>query len=180
MMHPRKWLLVIIILVGGFAVLGSYVYGTQAYPGKAELLWGGVPENFRPFITANMLLAAIGYFAFTYYVLFCLSATEVKVYQRYGYGVFNILYATILIPSALWMPLTLLAVEQATAAAEWAVIIDLWIVGLSSLALLWALWSVEPRQPRWAHRLALVGCVFFCIQTVLLDAIVWSVFFELV
>jgi hypothetical protein len=123
-----------------------------------------------------MFLAAAGYFAFTYFILFRLSATETKVYRRYGYGLFIILYLAILIPSALWMPLTLLAVEQATTVANWIVITNLWIVGLASLALWMALWTAEPRQSVWAHRLALAGCTFFSIQTVLLDATLWSAF----
>jgi hypothetical protein len=77
------------------------------------------------------------------------------------------------------MPLTLLAAEQPTPALLWLVRLDLWTVAASSLGLLWALLAVEPRQPRWAHRLALVGSILFCLQTVILDATVWVSFFML-
>lgn len=177
-MQTKKWLTVIIIVVGGIAVLGSYVYGIQAYSGEADLLWGGVPKAMLPFYTANMFLAALGYFAFTYFILFRLSATQTSVLRQFGFGVFNILYTAILIPSALWMPLAILAVEQPGAGTIWAVKLALWVVGLASLALLFALWKVEPRQPGWAHRLAVIGSVFFCIQTVILDAIVWTAYFK--
>ena len=75
------------------------------------------------------------------------------------------------------MPLTLFALEGSSLGFVWAVRIVLAIVGLASVALLFALLKVEPRLPRWAHRLAVVGCVGFCLQTAILDAIVWVAFF---
>jgi Na+-translocating ferredoxin:NAD+ oxidoreductase RnfA subunit len=92
---------------------------------------------------------------------------------------FNIFYSIILVPSALWMPLTFLAVEQASPGLLWLVRIDLWVVATASLSLLLALLNVEPRQPRWAHRLAIVGSLGFCLQTVVFDALVWVTFFHL-
>jgi hypothetical protein len=50
-------------VIGGTAVLASYVVGLGAVPGDA--LWGGVPESLRPLYTVNMFLAAAGYFLFT-------------------------------------------------------------------------------------------------------------------
>ena len=52
----------------------------------------------------------------------------------------------------------------------------LWLV---SLALFYSILKVEPRQPLWAQRIALVGSIAFCIQTVLLDAVVWVILFHL-
>jgi len=46
------------------------------------------------------------------------------------------------------------------------------------LGLLLALLRVEPRQPQWAHGAAVLGCVGFCIQTGVLDAIVWTMLFR--
>jgi hypothetical protein len=173
----KKKQLLIIILVGGSAVLGSYVLGALTQPGAVSLLWGGVPQGIRPFYTVAMFLGAGGYFAFTYFVFFQLVPDTVRVAGRFGFGLFNALYAAILLPSALWMPLTLLAAKQPGPALSWLVRLDLWTVAAASLGLLWALLAVEPRQPRWAHRLALVGSILFCLQTVILDAIVWVIFY---
>jgi hypothetical protein len=38
--------------------------------------------------------------------------------------------------------------------------------------------KVSPSQPVWAHRLALIGCAAFCLQTALLDAVLWSAYFR--
>jgi hypothetical protein len=70
-----------------------------------------------------MFLAAAGYFAFTYFILFRLNPDKTRVMARQplGFGVFNFLYAVILFPSALWMPLTFLTIEQSSLSLLWVV-----------------------------------------------------------
>ena len=177
-MNSKKWLMLFINLLGGGGVIGSYIWGFLTHPNAGQALWGGVPYSIRPFYTAGMFLAASGYFAFTYFILFRLNPSETQVFGRLGFGTFNALYAAILIPSALWMPLTLLALEGSSFGFLWVVRIVLAMVGLASVGLLFALLKVEPRQPRWAHRLAVIGCFGFCLQTAILDAIVWVAFFR--
>jgi len=178
-MHTKKWLMLLINVIGGAAVLGSYVWGFQTYPGAGDVLWGGVPENIRPFYTANMFVAAAGYFVFVFFTLFRLSPSETRVFGRFGFGLFNLIYAAILIPSALWMPLSLLAVELNSPALVWLVRFDLAVVGLASLGLFLSLLKVKPARPRWAQTLAVIGSIGFCIQTVLLDAIIWGALFSI-
>jgi hypothetical protein len=175
----KKWLMIFINLIGGIAVLGSYAHGVLTHPGASDILWGQVPQGIRPFYTAGMLLAATGYFAFTYFVLFRLDPNDTQVAGRLGFGLFNALYAAILIPSALWMPLTFLAVERSSLALLWIVRVVLAVVAVASLGLFFALMNVKPRYPLWAHRMAVIGSASFCIQTVLLDAILWRSFFSL-
>ena len=176
-MHPKKWLLLTINSLGGAAVLGSYAYGIRTHPNATNVLWGGVPASMRPFYTAGMFLAAAGYFAFIYFILFRLDPDKTSVWHRSGFGTFNILFAAILIPSALWMPLTFEAAEATSRVLLWVVRLVLAVVGLTSLSLLVALLNVQPRQPAWAHWLAVIGCVAFCLQTAVLDMIVWSAYF---
>lgn len=177
-MPANKKHLIVIILVGGLAVLGSYVYGILSVPDAGDILWGGVSKNIRPFYTVGMLLGALGFFAYTYFIVFCLDPREVQICHRYEYGIFSILYIAILVPSALWLPLSYLAVQTQDSALILAVRFDLILVGIASICLLLTLWFIEPRQPVWAHSLALLGCIFFCIQTVILDAIVWGSYFQ--
>ncbi|MBN2148323.1 MAG: hypothetical protein JW726_13120 [Anaerolineales bacterium] len=178
MMDANKRWLIAIILIGGVAVLGSYIWGFQSRADAGQILWGGVPEKIRPLYTVNMFLAAAGYFLFTYFILFRLDSTKTQATSRFGYGLFNGLYTAILIPSALWLPLTFLAVDQSSQAILWTARIALGVVGAASLGLFFMLMKVMPARPAWAYRLAVIGSVFFCIQTVILDAIVWSAFIK--
>jgi hypothetical protein len=178
-MLDKKWLLMVINIIGGIAVLGSYAHGFLTHPGGVDVLWGSVPANIRALYTTNMLLAASGYFAFTLFIFFYLPASGARIGGSFGFGTFNIIYAGILIPSALWMPLTYLTMEQSSLGLLWLVRLILAVVGIASIGLLLALWKVEPRKPQWSYRMALIGAIFFCIQTVLLDAIIWASSFQL-
>jgi hypothetical protein len=176
-MSARKWLLLVINLLGGAAVLGSYAWGIGTHPNATDILWGGVPPGIRPFYTAGMFMAAAGYFLFIYFILFRLDAEETSIGRKRGYGTFHILFTAILLPSALWMPLTFAAAETSSVALVWAVRLVLAVVGIASLGLLSALLRVQPREPRWALIGAVIGCIAFCLQTAVLDMVVWSAYF---
>jgi hypothetical protein len=171
-MHPARRAMLWINLLGGLAVLGSYVHGIAAHPVTRGAVWGGVPDALRPLYTTTMLLAAAGYFAFTYFIFFRLDPAAVRIGRRLTFGAFNALYALILIPSALWMPLTFGMLESPSRALWVAIRLDLILVGLGSLGLLAAVAAVSPGSAPGARRLALVGCAAFCLQTAVLDALV--------
>lgn len=176
-MHPQQWALVGINLVGGSLVLASYVHGILTHPANRRAIWGGVPETIKPLYTVSMLLAAAGYLAFTYLVLFQLDPEKVQILNHFDFRVFLFLYPLILIPSALWMPFTFAMLEHPSKNLWWAIRIVLAIVGLASLALLTALLGLDPREPQAAYWVAVAGSIAFCLQTALLDALVWPVFF---
>ena len=136
--------LIAINVIGGIAVLGSYALGIASNPATRGEVWGGVPEALRPLYTVNMLLAAAGYFLFSHYVVFRLDPARVRVASRFGPGVFPVLYALILAPSALWMPLTFEMLAAPSAALWIAIRLTLFAVGLGSLGLLFAIAGARP------------------------------------
>jgi len=164
-------------LLGGGAVLASYAHGLSTHTETRALLWGGVPETLRPLYTASMLLAAAGYFAFGFTVFFRLEPARTRVIGRLGFGAFHALYALVLIPSALWLPLTF-AMLEAPSGALWAAIRTvLALVGLGSLGLVAAIASARPAPARVARGVALAGALAFSFQTAVLDALVWPTYF---
>ncbi len=176
-MHPQKREMMWIILLGGPAVLASYAYGVWIDPTAVGAAWGGVSPQIRPFYGVGMLLAMLGYFAFTYFIFFRLDPDEARIANRFGFSLFNVLYIAILIPSALWMPLTLLMLAEPSRTLWWAIRVVLAVVGLASLSLIAALLTIRPRRPAWAYWLALAGSAAFSFQTALLDALIWPALF---
>jgi len=177
-MHPaRRWLLVLNVL-GGLAVLGSYAWGIAANPETRGQVWGGVPDSLRPLYTTSMLLAAAGYFAFSPFVFFRLDPERTRIAGGLGFGAFPLLYALVLIPSALWMPLTF-AMLDAPSAALWAAIRTvLALVGIGSLGLVAAVATAQPPDAApLARAVAVVGALAFSFQTAILDALVWPAYF---
>jgi hypothetical protein len=176
-MHPAHRSLLVLNVLGGLAVLGSYAHGLGSHPEASSRVWGGVPEALRPLYTASMLLAAAGYFAFGFFVFFRLAPDRTRVAGRFGFGVFHVLYALILLPSALWMPLTF-AMLEAPSVALWASIRGvLALVGIGSLGLVAAIASARPSDAPLARGIALAGALAFAFQTAVLDALVWPAWF---
>jgi hypothetical protein len=177
-MISRSRGMALINLFGGIAVLGSYAYCLISYPARAGDFWGGVPDGLRPIYTLNMFLAAAGYFAFTFFIMYRLKLGNARS-GRFGLGTFNALYALILIPSALWMPLTFAMLEAPSEWLWWTIRLTLAAVAVGSLGLLAGLVAVRPSPASRAYKLAVVGSVAFCFQTAVLDAAVWPAFFPL-
>jgi hypothetical protein len=77
------------------------------------------------------------------------------------------------------MPLTYAALGHPDSGLYyWAVRITLAVVGLASLGLLGVLLSLHSSESSPVYWLAIAGSVFFCIQTAVLDGVVWSTFFR--
>jgi hypothetical protein len=178
-MHRQKVAMIILILVAGTAVLVSYVYPILTYPEYVEPAWGGVTPDIRRFYVPSMLLAASGYFFFTYFLLFRVDAKQARIAGRFGFWVFNVLYAAILLGSALYLPLTFAYAASPSTPLWWGILLVLAVVGLASLALLGALLALQPRRPSWAYWLAVAGSVTFSFQTAVLDMLVWPALFPL-
>jgi hypothetical protein len=177
-MAAQQIILLVINIIGGIAVIGSYIFGLSAQSGGASVLWGGVPVNIRPIYGISMIISALGYFAFIYFILFRLVPGEVLVANRFGFSLFYIIFLLILVPSALWMPLTNVYVGNPGTGIWVGIRIVLALVGLASIALVWALLSLETKETGVAYWLAVAGSGYFAFHTAILDAIIWAALFK--
>ncbi|MFA5368016.1 MAG: hypothetical protein WC333_09070 [Dehalococcoidia bacterium] len=178
-MASQQIILLVINIIGGIAVIGSYILGLHnAGPNAANALWGGVPTAIRPVYGVSMILAAIGYLAFLYFILARLAPSEVSIAGRFGYGTFYVIFLLILIPSAFWMPLTNIYVGNPGTALWVGIRVVLAVVGLASIALIWALLTLETKTSGIAYWLAVAGSGYFAFHCAVLDAIVWAALFN--
>jgi hypothetical protein len=178
-MDQRKTAMIIIMVLGGAAVLGSYVHGFATHPETSNDLWGGVPLALQPIYTVSMLLAAAGFFPMASYLVLRVDPDEARVAGRFGYSIFNWLLLFITVPSALWMPLTFAMLEQPSIGLWWIIRIDLAVVGLGAVGMVLSLLMLRPRGPKVHYILAVIGAIFLANQTAFLDAIVWPAYFPL-
>ena len=161
---------VLLNVAGGAAVLASYAWGLDQLGDDAARAWGGVPSWLRPFYQVSMITAAAGYFPMTLFAIDGLRS------ERSASRIVFPLYAGILACSALWLPLTCRMLERPSAPLWWTIRADLAVVGLCSVALLaWILRRPGDSRLRTA---AAVGAAAFCLQTAVLDAIVWPAYFD--
>jgi hypothetical protein len=109
-------------------------------------------------------------------VCFVLEAEHVRVGEL-GFGAFVWSYAAVLAASALWMPLTFAMLDTPSPWLWLAIRAVLVVVAVGSLAILIAVSTAAPRPDGWAHRLAVGGAIAFCVQTAVLDALIWPAYF---
>ena len=175
---PRPNLaLVVLNVFGGIAVLGSYV---AAFSGSAEFqdgLWGGVPESLRALYTINMLLAAAGYFPFTWLFARRTTPAEFRAITGAPYTLLFALYALVLIPSALWLPMTARMIASPDPALWLAIRAVLALVGIGSTGILLTAFRYAARRGCRMSWAAALGAIPFFVQTALLDALVWPAFY---
>jgi hypothetical protein len=177
-MAIQQIILLVINILGGIAVIGSYVLGLSGQSGGANVLWGGVPSSLRPVYTISMIISALGYFAFLYYIFFRLDPAQTSIAGVSGFTLFYVIFLLILIPSALWMPLTNMYGSNPSMGVWIGIRTVLAIVGLASIALVWALLTLQGKVPGAAHWLAVAGSAYFALHTAVLDAIVWAALFK--
>lgn len=174
-MDKTKLILLLINLLGGTAVIGSYVLGLRAHPGQTEALWGGVPTGIRPFYAIDMLFAAAGYLAIFFVLL--LRVDPSATIGKLPFWTLNLVYLFILVPSALWMSLTFSVADGYTLGRWIAVVTVLALTGFASIALLVSVITLTPRLPIGLYWLTVIGGIFLVLQTAVLDAIVWTSYY---
>jgi len=177
-MHSEQLVLLGIMAAGGTLVIASYVHGFLTHPDSRGNTWGGVPAVLKPLYVTSMMFAALGFFAFTYFILFSLNPDEVLIADRFGFAVFFGIFTIILVPSAIWMPLTFAMLARPNKSLWLVVRITLALVGLASIALLVAILMLNTREPGIAYWAAVGGAAAFCLQTAVLDMLVWPAFFK--
>jgi len=175
-MHPKKKAWLAINAIGGTAVLGSYAHGLLTHPETRGELWGSIPPELQSVYGVTMWLAAAGYFFFSYELAVRADAKAVR-FGPFGFGLINALYALIMVAAATWMPLTFAYFEHPSDALWLAIRMGLFAVGSGSIGLTIALFTMRPRAEGISGVLALLGLLFFCLQTAFLDAFVWPLFF---
>jgi hypothetical protein len=177
-MSIQQIIVLIINILGGAAVIGSYIIGFSGQTDAANVLWGGVSTTIRPVYTVSMILSALGYFAFIYFILFRLVPDETVIGGKFGYSIFFIIFPLILIPSAFWMPLTNMYVINPNPGLWISIRSVLALVAIGSIALCIALLTLHGKNSGIAYWLAVAGSGYFAFHTTVLDAILWAALFK--
>jgi hypothetical protein len=158
-------------LVGGIAVLGSYVVGLYIYPDFRNALWGGVTGGWKTLFTVSMFFAAAGYLIFCYSMTISDAADESSFLGRHTY---SILAAFFLFSASVWMPATLKYL--ATNDNLWWIlsVISLWTTA-ASLCFLTVSFGLSNYEGigTLQFSLTLVGIIWITFHCLVFDAIIW-------
>ncbi len=182
-MKPDRNLLRAIVIILGPMILLSYVWGFSRLE-NPSLIWGGVPLALQSIYTAWMFVAAGGFLtAFAFWLFFWPRQAVEQIAWPWsppapgGHRRLMIALLLILIPSMLWIELTIFHLQVAAFWSAALVIINLLLVALGSLIWLALSWSACKSKIGSGIIAVLVGMIAFNLQTVLLDGIIWILLF---
>ncbi len=177
-MAKSQIILLVTNVIGGLAVLGSYVYGLSSHPGQGKALWGAIPSSMQNIYTVSMFIAAISYFAFLYQTAFRMVPQNTLFPFGLPFETLIFVYVIILLPSSLWMSLTFNYISAPSEFSWLLTRLVLAAVGLGSLTLFGLLASLHALAPNQAFWPGTVGAFFFSFHTLILDAVVWPIYFR--
>ena len=174
----QKYILFSINILFGSILLYSYYRGMNNNPGIGIKLWGGVPQIITTYIITSMFISAIGYFFFTYYMLFFVDNNSIKVFNVFNYTFFIVTYLFILIPSCLWIDFSIFYINNPSNLLWIVICAILYTVGIFSILLLIGFYNIKPENPSYLYYIALIGCVCFAFHTMILDGLLWTLLFH--
>jgi hypothetical protein len=158
----------------GILVPISYVLGLG---NNADAMWGGVPENIRSLYTVSMIISALGFFIFsTYTFLVVLKEKFILPYSLKKWTI-HLGYILILVPSALWIPLVNIMLENPSNLIWVGIRMVLILVALGTLLLLILILKGKKETNNLFYYGTIIGLTIFFIHTGILDAIIWPSLF---
>lgn len=170
-------LFLFINLVGGSAVLGSYIAGLYFYPDTRSSLWGSLGETSQKTFVISMVIAAIGYVIFILFMGFTKDGNQFSQYFIWGLFSPGLVCALFLIFSAIWMPATI-AYINTNNIIWWVITVGvLWISAFWVLTLLIGIILSGLDRSTPFTLLAILGLGYVVFHCLILDAIVWVIKF---
>jgi hypothetical protein len=103
---PNAHIFLLVNILGGSAVLGSYAFGLILYPDNRMDLWGEIEGIWQTIFVTSMLLAAAGYLFFLGYIYMF----KPMVFDQgliLGPDTLSILSTVFLASATAWMPATI-------------------------------------------------------------------------
>ena len=170
----------VINIIGGVLVLGSYLVCFIQFPEERTNLWGEVPKKTQQKIVPFMLLAAAGYLITGWWFWQIVEPNSVSFPGGFSYVGVIAFFAILLALSTAWMPVSILAIKKRSNIWKNITIGILAGVSIASCFILFLVCTatVETNGISLGQVLAIVGWSFLCFQTVFLDGILWVLKFH--
>ena len=164
---------VLVNILGGVSVLGSYIFCLLMYPEHREALWGGVDASVKPIFVGSMLIAALGYMLFLYFMIFKSGADMFDSGMLFGRFTPSIICAVFLIAGTIWMPATV-GYLNAPQHLFWNIVVaSLWVTATSLIFLTLVVLVTIINEMTFTKILSVCGLGYITLHCLILDAIIW-------
>tara|TARA_A100001037_G_C15109675_1_gene618308 strand:+ start:1031 stop:1567 length:537 start_codon:yes stop_codon:yes gene_type:complete len=164
----------IVNLIGGAAVLGSYAFGLGYFPEYRNELWGGIYGIWRNVLVTSMLLSGAAYLTFCYFIIFRADIDAYGIHFILGPQTITLLTALFLLSATLWMPSAILYMHTENNIWWIFTVGALWITALSLLSLtgMYA-FSANGSIPVFDRIICTVSLSIITLHCLVIDAIIW-------
>lgn len=177
-MSPQTLFLSVNVL-GGLAVISSYLIGLWYFPEHRNELWGGIQDNWKNVLVLSMLLAAAGYMTFCYFAVFREGANILGKFMFLGPHTISWLTALFLVSAAVWMPASIFYLHTGNGLWWVATVAVLWITALTLITLTVVVaFSDNQATPMLDRISCTIGLSLITTHCLFVDAIIWVVFFH--
>ena len=155
----------ILILIMGVIVLYSYYY-YSSFPEFLKL-WGNVSKSVIPIYVVSMLISAVGFLAFLYYIYIKQDFTKEQIFNIF------ILSMIIVFFSIFWTPSSILYLQNKNSHMALIVLFILFIVAISCFSLFYTVYKIQDNNTT-LKMFVNFGLFYFFFHTFFLDFIIWS------
>ena len=170
---------ILVNIIGGAIVVGGYAFGIGNFPEHRNSLWGGVSTSWRQAIVVSMLIAAAGYLMFCYMAVFRDGATHFGSGWLLGNHSITILTAVFLLSAACWMPFLLTYIISGSNLWWILTVLVLWITAFALIILCLVVANYDGVAFSTTEKIvALAGLSAITFHCLVMDAILWVVFFH--
>ena len=163
----------LINIIGGILVLGGYVIALINHPETRNELWGGVPENLRPWITTFMFISAFGYCFAMYYLIFDEGLELSFFWEKFDYQIIMILLIVFLLTAALWIHTAFSYISTGSKILWNFVQLELLLTGISIFFITLGLASATGVKNTSFHFYSVFGLSVISFHCLILDAYLW-------
>ena len=145
-------------------------------------LWGKVEKNIRGIYVTSMILCVISMFFIVAFIDFSINDKTSVLSKPFNKGG-NIFYfyamALFIIPSIIWMPLSIMYLKKPSAMLKYLIIAVLGTVAIGSILLAYAVYNTDTKQNNinhhiWLKQGATVGSMYLAFHLTVLDFYYWS------
>ena len=165
MLFNREYIIILAIL--GIALLYQYYYFATTEKNVLQL-WGRIKGTLLNVYYVSMILSALGFLVFFYYLFISNSFSSSEITKLF------IALLLIIIISMFWMPLSFRYLKKKSDLLKYLIILVLFLVAASTMYLIYVLYNVKEQKYVAYKNAALGGMIYFFIHAFFFDCITWS------
>ena len=169
-MHFNRLYLIILIILF-LSLLYSYYYFSKNAP-NFQKLWGRIKDSQKNIYYGSVFITLVAFMIFLYYLGISNSFNDDNKTNNQITKLFAILVIFLLL-SISWTPMSLNYLNKKSISLKYQIILILFLIPLSLIYPIYVLYNLRDDKHKLLKNISLVGIIYYCLHTFILDFILW-------